>query len=136
MIRKTKIFDQPRSDINLTSLIDVCLTLVIIFIIAAPVIQQGIDVKLPQSKSHSTLLDETNMITVNKESKIFLNELPIPKEKLEEVVTRLYEGKYNKEIYIKADENVKYGDIIKVMDILKTVGIDKIGMVTDVVSEQ
>ncbi|MEJ5228268.1 ExbD/TolR family protein [Thermodesulfovibrio sp.] len=117
------------ADINVTPLVDVMLVLLIIFMITAPMLKQGIDVNLPKAKGRS--LEETDKINIviTKDEKIYVNDKIIPKDGLPDFLTNLKDS--NPTVILRADKDVPYGLVAEVMGEIKASGIEKIGMVTE-----
>ncbi len=118
---------QALSEINVTPFVDVMLVLLIIFMVTAPLMQQGIDVDLPQAKGKELSPTERIIITVKKSGKIYVNKTSVT---LKSLKTRLSK-KTNKEVFLKADKDVPYGLVVTVMGELREIGIEKLGMVTE-----
>lgn len=117
------------ADINVTPLVDVMLVLLIIFMITAPLLKQGIDVNLPKAKGKSLEETEKINIIINKEGKIFLNDKIIHKDDLPGLLSTYKET--NAAVLLRADKDVPYGIVAEVMGEIKASGIEKIGMVTE-----
>jgi TolR protein len=117
------------ADINVTPLVDVMLVLLIIFMITAPLLKQGIDVNLPKAKRKSLEETEKINIVINKEGKIFLNDKIIHKDDLPGLLSTYKET--NAAVLLRADKDVPYGIVAEVMGEIKASGIEKIGMVTE-----
>ncbi len=123
---------QLMSEINVTPLVDVMLVLLIIFMVAAPMMTQGVDVNLPKTEAKNIKTsDEPLMLTVNREKEIFLEDHSISLEGLEMKVQKIFENRRNKEVLLRADKDVPYGFVIKVIARVKKAGIEKLGMVTE-----
>ena len=120
------------AEINVTPLVDVMLVLLIVFMVTAPMLQTGVDVDLPNAKAQ-TLPDDTGklVLTIRKDRTVYLGKMQIPWEKVEETLRANERLKVEKEIYLHADENLLYKDVISVMAILKLAGADTLGMITD-----
>ena len=120
------------SEINVTPFVDVMLVLLIIFMVATPMMSQGIDVDLPQTKQVEVLPTESeNMVmTVRQDGKIFLDEYPVELDDLESKLQMLVKEK-NKTLFLQADKNVPYGTVVDIMGRIKAVGIEKLGVVAD-----
>lgn len=119
------------ADINVTPLVDVMLVLLIIFMVTAPMMTQGLDVDLPETTTKSLRQEENPIIvTIDKDGKISLDKFSVSQKVLLQEL-----GKYGKEvkekpIYLKADKSVAYGIVVSVMADIKKAGFDKLGMIT------
>lgn len=119
-------------EINVTPLVDVMLVLLIIFMITAPMLQTGVDVELPDAKAQTIPDDEGKLIlTLTKDKRVFLGKLEIPYDSLEETLKSNAKLNADKELYLHADKNLPYGEVVRVMAAVKQAGVDKLGMVTD-----
>jgi biopolymer transport protein TolR len=120
------------SEINVTPLVDVMLVLLIIFMVAAPMMMQGMDVQLPQTTSkviHSP--EERLVISITKKQEIFINQYRVSREELQEKLKVLYQNKKEGEVFLRADRSLPYGFVVQVMSDIKNAGIEKLGMVTE-----
>ena len=125
------------SDINVTPLVDVMLVLLIIFMVAAPMMMQGMDVQLPQTQSKTMESQEERLvITLNKRQEIFINEYRVSREELLEKLKAIYHNKKEGEVFLRADRSLPYGFVVQVMSDIKAAGIDKLGMVTEPTDEK
>jgi biopolymer transport protein TolR len=118
------------ADINITPLVDVVLVLLIIFMVTAPVIQSGIDVALPKTRTVKETTEERMVITINKDQRVFLGSEAI---NINEIGTRLREkvrDPRRQSIYVRADENVPFGAFATVMDAVKQAGFANVSIVT------
>jgi len=124
--------DSLMSEINVTPLVDVMLVLLIIFMVTAPMMVQGLDVALPQvtAKALETK-EEQLMITVNKDQQVFINDFQVTVDTLQDKLAKILQGRTNPEVYLKADRDVPYGVVAQVMAQIKDAGVDKLGMVTE-----
>ena len=121
------------SEINVTPFVDVMLVLLIIFMVATPMMSQGLDVDLPQTKQVEVLPTEADhmVLTVRKDGKIFLDEYGVDNmEDLEGYLQRLVKEK-NKSLFLQADKEVPYGIVVEVMGPIKAVGIEKLGVMAE-----
>ena len=120
------------SDINVTPLVDVMLVLLIIFMVTAPMMMQGVEVNLPQTTAKSIKTREDPLIlTINKKREIFLEDRQIGLNDLENKMKTIFKYRRNKEVLLRADREVPYGFVIKVIAGVKRAGIDKLGMITE-----
>ncbi len=123
---------QLMSEINVTPLVDVMLVLLIIFMVAAPMMIQGVDVNLPKTEAKNIKTsDEPLMLTVNNKQEIFLENHRIPLESLEVKIRKIFENRRDKEVLLRADKDIPYGFVINVIASVKKAGIEKLGMVTE-----
>ena len=123
---------RPLSEINVTPFVDVMLVLLIIFMVAAPMMQQGIDVDLPETTTQPLRVkDEPLILTVKKDGKLFLGRQEIPQAELQAKLAAIFEGKDSKEIYLRADKEAPYGIVAKAMGAVRNAGATKMGMVTE-----
>jgi biopolymer transport protein TolR len=124
------------SDINVTPFVDVMLVLLIIFMVTAPMMMQGVDVNLPQTAAKNIKTKEDPLIlTVNAKGEIYLENHIVKLEALESKVKQIFRYRRDKEILLRGDKDVPYGFIIKVMAGVKNAGINKLGMVTEPLEE-
>ena len=120
------------SDINVTPFVDVMLVLLIIFMVTAPMMMQGVEVNLPQTTTKSIKTREDPLIlTVNKNREIFLEKHSMRLEELDTKLKSIFKYRRDKEVLLKADREVPYGFVIKVIAGIKRAGIDKLGMITE-----
>ncbi len=128
---------QSFSEINVTPLVDVMLVLLIIFMVTAPMLQQGIKVNLPQARAQSLKSQEEKlMITITKDQKIYINKNPYTINELGTTLKALHAYNKNKQVFLKADKDVPYGFVVRVMSEIKAAGIQELGMVTEPLHER
>jgi biopolymer transport protein TolR len=120
------------SDINVTPLVDVMLVLLIVFMVTAPMIQTGVDVDLPDAKAQ-TVPDESGklIVTMTKDKRVFIGRMEIPFADVETKLKSNAKLQSDREVYLHADTNLSYGDVVKVMAAIKLAGGDKMGLITD-----
>ena len=124
------------SEINVTPFVDVMLVLLIIFKVTAPMMTQGVEVNLPKTTTkYFKTKDEPLILTVTKKKKIFIENIGITIDNLETKIKKIFENRRDKEVLLKADKDVPYGFVIKVVASVKRAGINKLGMVTDPADE-
>lgn len=119
------------ADIVLTPLIDTAWTLLIIFIITSPMIFRGLDIKLPRSSSNNIKPDTRKMVTINKDHSVHIDKERYSLSQLEPALIALKKGNPDISVYLRADRNIPYGDVVSVMDLLKKAGIDRLGIITE-----
>ena len=119
------------AEINVTPLVDVMLVLLIIFMVTAPMMTQGLDINLPQTTSKSLRQQEEPLVVqVNKEGIIYLGKIEVDISLLRQKLAKLPLEKQDQPIYLQADRAVPYGRVIRVMAQIKQAGFEKLGMVT------
>lgn len=118
------------SEINVTPFVDVMLVLLIIFMVATPMMAEGLEVDLPQTRQVEVLPTEIDhlVLTVRKDGSMFLDEYRVERDELEGYLQRLVKEK-NKSLFLQADKEVPYGIVVDVMGRIKAVGIEKLGVV-------
>lgn len=123
------------AEINVTPMVDVMLVLLIIFMVTAPLITQGVAVALPETRAQALDAQAQRLVvTVTQERAVYLNDTLIPVAELREKLVGNVRLRDQKEVNLHADRRVDYGFVVDVMAILKDAGIDNIGMVTDPMS--
>ena len=123
--------DRLMSDINVTPFVDVMLVLLIIFMVTAPMMVQGVDVALPEATS-KPLESETEplIITIDKNNAIYINDYEVSLGFLQEKLVKVLEGRADREVYFRADKDIPYGIVVQVISEIKGAGVEKLGMVT------
>jgi biopolymer transport protein TolR len=127
---------QFMSEINVTPFVDVMLVLLIIFMVAAPMMTQGVDVSLPQASAKSlNTSDESLTITINKDGDIHINTYKVALEALKTKLEIILDGRADRQVFLRADKDVAYGLVVRVMSEIKGAGVEKLGMVTEPLNE-
>ncbi len=120
------------SEINVTPLVDVMLVLLVIFMITAPMLHQGIEVALPKAnaKNLQARVEDPLIVSINRDGIVYLGEMPIHPTQLAERLTPVLAARQDKSVFLKGDRDVPYGSVIEVLDALRAGGIQDIGMIT------
>ena len=125
------------SDINVTPFVDVMLVLLIIFMVTAPMMMQGVDVSLPKTTSEPLSSKEDHIvITIDSNNQVYINDYQVTLDFLKEKLIKIFEGRIDREIYLRADKSIPYGVVVRVMSEIKEAGIDKVGMVTEPIIDE
>jgi biopolymer transport protein TolR len=124
--------NRPMSEINVTPFVDVMLVLLIIFMVTAPMMQQGIDVDLPETTTQPLRMrDEPLILTVKRDGKTFLAQQEIAPDALEAKIRAILEASDREELYLRADKEAPYGFVAKAMGAARRAGAKTLGIVTD-----
>jgi biopolymer transport protein TolR len=124
--------DRLMSDINVTPFVDVMLVLLIIFMVTAPMMVQGVDVALPEVSAKPMVTEKENLtVTIDREANIYINDFQVRMDFLKEKLEKILAGKTDREVFFRADKDVSYGVVVSVMAEIKAAGVDRLGMVTD-----
>jgi len=120
------------AEINVTPLVDVMLVLLIIFMVTAPMLTQGVDVNLPQANAKAMRSDEERLVlTVDANSRIFIGKQPVEFNRMSKALQAIVERRKDRQVYFRADRAVPYGFVVKVIAEVRNAGIEKLGMVTE-----
>jgi len=120
------------SQINVTPLVDVMLVLLVIFMVTAPMMQQGVQVNLPKAETKSLAPKEnTLVVSLEKSGRTFINSSEIQGDQLKDKLNSMLAGREKREVFLKADSSVPYGEVVKVMAQIKGAGVERLGMVTE-----
>jgi biopolymer transport protein TolR len=120
------------AEINVTPLVDVMLVLLVIFMVTAPMMQQGVQVNLPKADTKAmTPAEESVVVTVDKSGKTFINRDEVPAGDLRNRLSTMFVSRAKKEVFLKADAGVPYGEVVRAMADIKGAGIERLGMVTE-----
>ena len=125
--------DPVLADINVTPLVDVMLVLLIIFMIAAPMLHQGVEVALPRADSQNLPMrvEDPLVVSVDRDGNVYLQESQVATEDLVDRVTDQIRARGDESVFLKGDREVPYGKVIEVLDILHRGGIVRVGMITE-----
>jgi biopolymer transport protein TolR len=121
------------ADINVTPLVDVMLVLLIIFMVTAPMLHQGVSVALPKTATTNlpTSMEDPVLLSITKDGLYYINETPVARGLLRERLERFLRGKKDRFVLLKADRGLSYGTVVETLDLLNRMGIEGLGMVTD-----
>lgn len=120
------------SEINVTPLVDVMLVLLVIFMVTAPMMQQGVQVNLPKADTKAmTPAEESVVVSVDKSGKVFIDKDEVPAGDLRARLSAMFVTRAKKEVFLKADAGVPYGEVVRTMADIKGAGIERLGMVTE-----
>lgn len=125
--------DGVLAEINVTPLVDVMLVLLIIFMVTAPMLHQGIEVALPKAASDPIPLrrDDPIVLSINRNGMVYLKDEPVHPTRLVERLTPLLRGRSEETVFLKGDRDVAYGKVVEILDTLQRGGITRVGIVTD-----
>jgi biopolymer transport protein ExbD len=131
--RKEEISSEP----NVVPLCDVLLVLLIIFMVVTPLVQKGVDVTLPQALNTSSMPDSPDVVlAIKKDGTLFVNEQKVEKENLQNTLEEAFLTVSEKKLFIKADQDIEYGKIVDLIDVMREAGIEIIGIITDKKTER
>lgn len=119
------------AEINVIPLVDVVLVLLVVFMVTAPMLYRGIDIKLPTSATNTIKPEMRVVLTIEKDQRLYLDKDAVSVAQLERRLKSLKEQNSEMSVYLRADREVPYGIVVQVMDGVKRAGIEKLGMVTD-----
>jgi biopolymer transport protein TolR len=123
---------RPLSEINVTPFVDVMLVLLIIFMVTAPMMLQGVDVDLPETTTQPLRVkDEPLILTVKKDAKYYIGRKQIPADVLKKKLEAIFEGRDSKELFLRADAEAPYGVVVKALAAAREAGAKQLGMVTE-----
>ena len=121
------------ADINVTPLVDVMLVLLIIFMVTAPMMHQGVSVALPKTANTNlpTGVEDPIILSITREGLYYINETPVARGLLKDRLRAILRGRKEKAVLLKADRSLSYGTVIETLDLLNRMGIESLGMITD-----
>jgi biopolymer transport protein ExbD/biopolymer transport protein TolR len=118
------------AEINVTPLVDVMLVLLIISMLAAPMLQRGINLQLPATESASEISEARIVVSVDREARIRINDRPVHPELLQERMKSLALTNPTETVFLRADKTLPYGEVLLVMDKIRTAGVTRVALVT------
>jgi biopolymer transport protein TolR len=120
------------SEINVTPFVDVMLVLLIIFMVTAPMMIQGLNVDLPEATAKPLDSEKEHLvITINKDQQVYINDFEVTVEFLREKLQKILQGRTDRDVYLKADKSIPYGIVVQVMAEIKGAGVEQLGMITE-----
>lgn len=122
---------RPIPDINVTSLVDVTLVLLIVFMVAAPILKSSLDIAVPQAATAKPTQVEGITIYIMKNGKILIDETPVSEESFDISFSQIYSGSGNQPVFLKADAEVPYQKVLTVVDALREEGVKELGLVAE-----
>jgi len=129
--------DRLMSDINVTPFVDVMLVLLIIFMVAAPMMVQGVNVSLPEATAKQLSSGEDQLvISIDKDNRIYINNYNVSLDFLQEKLAKILKNRQDREVFLRADKGITYGMVVRVMSEVKGAGVEKLGMVTEPINKK
>jgi biopolymer transport protein ExbD/biopolymer transport protein TolR len=122
---------QLNADINVTSLVDVAFVLLIIFMITAPIMQGGVDVQLPRAEARPLQPKEGLVVSIDREGRIFVDESPLSLEDFRAAFPAIVSAREPSGVYLRADARVDYGQVVRVLAVMRAAGIGDVGLVAE-----
>lgn len=120
------------SQINVTPLVDVMLVLLIIFMVTAPMMQQGVQVNLPKAQTKAlSSPEQAVVVSIDRGGRTFIDSNEVPADDLGKRLAEIFASRTKKEVFLKADQDVPYGSVVRAMAEIKGAGVEKLGMVTE-----
>ena len=121
------------ADINVTPLVDVMLVLLIIFMVTAPMLHQGVAVSLPKTATTNlpSSIEDPIILSITREGLYYINETPVARGVLKERLGAFLRTRKDRTVFLKADRALSYGTVVETLDVLNRMGIENLGMVTE-----
>ena len=119
------------ADINLVNLVDVAFTLLVIFMITAPILQGGVQVQVPKAEVAPLRASEALVVSIDKDGKIYIGDTPVTLEEFDAAIKDIWQRKGTPPVYVQGDERSSYGTVLKVIAALKASEIETVGLVAE-----
>jgi biopolymer transport protein TolR len=124
--------DMPlNADVNVTSLVDVAFVLLIIFMIAAPIMQGGVDVELPKVAARPLNAKQGLVVSVNRQGRIFVDETPVSYRDFQSTFRAIVATRKPDAVYLRGDKGVSYGEVIRILAVIRATGVQNVGLVAE-----
>ena len=130
-MKKFKLPYRPIPDINITALVDVTLVLLIIFMVAAPMLKNALDIEVPEAATARSSVDEGLQISIAKDGTIYIEETKVPTEQFEIAFKQVYAPGSREPVFLRADQEVPYREVLRVIDVLRGAGVQDLGLVAE-----
>lgn len=125
------------SEINVTPFVDVMLVLLIIFMVTAPMMIQGVNVSLPEAANGPLKMEEDQLVvSIDAKNQIYINDLRVTPDFLQEKLVKILENRKSRDVFLRADKSIPYGMVVNVMSAIKGAGVEKLGMMTELPEEK
>jgi len=129
--------EEVKSEPNVVPLCDVLLVLLIIFMVVTPLVQKGVDVKLPSALNVADMPDSPEVVlAIKRDGTIYVNEEKVAMENLQNTLEEAFLTVSDKKLYIRADEDIEYGKIVDLIDVMREAGIEIVGIITEKKAEK
>ncbi|MFH1010659.1 MAG: biopolymer transporter ExbD [bacterium] len=130
-MKKFRLPYHPIPDINITALVDVMLVLLIIFMVTAPMLRSALDIEIPKAAHAMTTVEEGIEINIRKDGTIYIDKTPVPVEQFEIAFQQVFAPASHQPVFLWADQEVPYRDVLRVIDVLRGAGVQDLGLVAE-----
>ncbi|HVN86381.1 MAG TPA: protein TolR [Candidatus Binatia bacterium] len=125
------------AQINVTPLVDVMLVLLVIFMVTAPILQQGVSINLPKVKAAALTGEEQQLVVaINQKGQVYLNDVVMKEADLGPKLRAVLKERPDRQVFLRADQNVRYGEVARIIATIKGAGVERLGMVTEPPTDQ
>lgn len=131
MKRRVKLPYRPIPDINVTSLVDVVMVLLIVFMVAAPILKSSVDIAVPQAATAKPTDEDGVNIVIKKDGKILIDETSVDESSFDVSFEQIYKANSGQPVFLKADAEVPYAKVLTIVDALRTAGVTDLGLVAE-----